>query len=117
MFTPPFLLPALIIGVVGGFLGKAYIKTQLSIKREMSTAKAPVLGLFNGAIVGLSKYTSKCKTPVTDDHLARLASVRAYNAQHAFKTLLREHINHYVRVKRSYWNINRCVPISHVNNL
>lgn len=53
LFTPIFLLPAVVIAAVGGFLGSAYIKAQLAVKREMANAKAPVLGVFGGAIVGL----------------------------------------------------------------
>ena len=54
-FTPYFMLPAVFIAGFGGFLGQVYIKAQLSVKREMSTAKAPVLGVFGGAIAGLSE--------------------------------------------------------------
>lgn len=36
-------------------MGNVYIRSQLSIKREMSNAKAPVLGAFGSAISGLSK--------------------------------------------------------------
>lgn len=54
LFTPAFLLPAVFLGVFGAFLGNVYIKAQLSIKREMSNAKAPVLAVFGGAIAGLS---------------------------------------------------------------
>ena len=53
MFTPVFLLPAVFIAALGGFLGSVYIKAQLAVKREMSNAKAPVLGVFGGAIAGL----------------------------------------------------------------
>lgn len=53
LFTPTFVLPALGVAALGGWLGQLYIKAQLSVKREMSTAKAPVLGILGGAIAGL----------------------------------------------------------------
>jgi hypothetical protein len=53
-FTPVFLLPAVFIAALGGWLGNVYMKAQLSVKREMSNAKAPVIGVFGGAISGLS---------------------------------------------------------------
>ncbi len=55
IYTPTFILPAIVISVLGGYLGQIYMKAQLSVKREMSNAKSPVLGIFGGAIAGLSK--------------------------------------------------------------
>lgn len=54
VYTPIFLLPAVVIAVFGLWIGQVYMKAQLSVKREMSNAKAPVLGIFGGAISGLS---------------------------------------------------------------
>ncbi|KIP03407.1 hypothetical protein PHLGIDRAFT_242940 [Phlebiopsis gigantea 11061_1 CR5-6] len=90
IFTPVFLLPAVFIAALGGFLGSMYIKAQLAVKREMSNAKAPVLGVFGGAIAGLS-------------------SIRAYSAQEAFRDQLHERIDRYVRAARSFYNVNRWV--------
>lgn len=42
--TPVFLIPGLIIGFLGGWVGHIYMSAQLSVKREMSNAKAPVVG-------------------------------------------------------------------------
>ena len=56
-FTPLFLIPSVIVAIVGGVLGHVYIKAQLSVKREMSVAKAPVLGHFSAAISGISEYS------------------------------------------------------------
>ncbi|KIO02467.1 hypothetical protein M404DRAFT_9898 [Pisolithus tinctorius Marx 270] len=53
LFTPLFLLPGVLVGVVGTWVGRIYMKAQLSVKREMSNAKAPVLGHFGAAIAGL----------------------------------------------------------------
>lgn len=54
-YTPRFFFLAIAIAIVGGWLGNVYIKAQLSVKREMSNAKAPVLGILGGAIAGLSE--------------------------------------------------------------
>jgi hypothetical protein len=53
LFTPIFLLPGLVVAVLGGMCGQIYIKAQLSVKREMSNARSPVLGHFGAAIAGL----------------------------------------------------------------
>jgi hypothetical protein len=44
ILTPIFLIPGVLVAVLGGICGQIYIKAQLSVKREMSNAKAPVLG-------------------------------------------------------------------------
>jgi hypothetical protein len=41
--------------LLGGWIGRIYMKAQLSVKREMSNAKVPVLGHFGAAIAGLSE--------------------------------------------------------------
>lgn len=53
IYTPVFLFPGILIFLVGGWLGQIYMKAQLSVKREQSNAKAPVVGVFGGAIAGL----------------------------------------------------------------
>ncbi|KAH9166801.1 hypothetical protein EDB89DRAFT_2245991 [Lactarius sanguifluus] len=64
--TPVFSVPGIAIAVFGAWLGHVYMKAQIAIKREMSNAKAPVLGHFGASVVGL-------------------ASIRAYGAQLAFR--------------------------------
>ena len=49
------LVPGLILIVLGSYLGNIYLKAQLSIKREMSTAKAPVMSQVGVVLSGLSK--------------------------------------------------------------
>ena len=44
LFTPVFLIPGILVAVLGSACGQIYIQAQLSVKREMSNAKAPVLG-------------------------------------------------------------------------
>lgn len=55
LMTPIFLIPGFVAATLGGWCGQIYIKAQLSVKREMSNAKSPVLGHFGAAIAGLSK--------------------------------------------------------------
>ena len=55
MFSPIFLVAGLVIAAAGGWCGEIYMKAQLSVKREMSNARAPVLANFGAAIAGLSK--------------------------------------------------------------
>ena len=56
LMSPVFLIPGALVAIVGGWLGQIYMKAQLSVKREMSNARAPVLGHFGAAIAGLSAY-------------------------------------------------------------
>ena len=53
-FSPIFAVPGFFVSVLGGWCGQIYMKAQLSVKREMSNARAPVLGYFGAAIAGLS---------------------------------------------------------------
>ncbi|KAG2023135.1 ATP-binding cassette transporter [Coprinopsis cinerea AmutBmut pab1-1] len=92
LFTPVFLLPGIIVATLGGWCGQIYIKAQLSVKREMSNAKAPVLGHFGAAIAGLT-------------------SLRAYGAQQAFIEESLKRINRYTRAARVFYNLNRWICI------
>lgn len=56
LFTPIFILPAILVALACGTIGHVYMKAQLSVKREMSNAKAPVLGHFGAAVGGISEY-------------------------------------------------------------
>lgn len=42
--TPAFVLPGAFVAILGGWCGQLYMVAQLPVKREMSNAKAPVLG-------------------------------------------------------------------------
>jgi len=35
MFAPPFLAPAIVISILGGYLGNCYLKAQIATKREL----------------------------------------------------------------------------------
>lgn len=56
IMSPVFLIPGALVALIGGWLGQIYMKAQLSVKREMSNARAPVLGHFGAAIAGLSTF-------------------------------------------------------------
>ncbi|KAH9041241.1 hypothetical protein EDB85DRAFT_2139914 [Lactarius pseudohatsudake] len=87
-FTPAFSVPGISIAVLGAWLGRIYMKAQIAIKREMSNAKAPVLGHFGASVAGLT-------------------SIRAYGAQIAFREESYRRIDKYSRANRSFWNMNR----------
>ncbi|KAF8816580.1 P-loop containing nucleoside triphosphate hydrolase protein [Phlegmacium glaucopus] len=92
IFTPIFLFPGIAIAILGASLGNLYLRAQLSVKREMSNARSPLLAHFSAAIVGI-------------------VSIRAYGAQVPFKTRSLERVNHYVRVARMSYNLNRWIGV------
>ncbi|EIW86373.1 hypothetical protein CONPUDRAFT_78742 [Coniophora puteana RWD-64-598 SS2] len=91
-FTPIFLIPGSFVAAIGGWIGRIYMKAQLSVKREMSNAKAPVMGHFGAAINGLP-------------------SIRAYGAEEAFKRESLKRIDRYTTTGRMFYNLNRWVCI------
>ncbi|KAH9028046.1 hypothetical protein EDB83DRAFT_2526408 [Lactarius deliciosus] len=88
--TPGFSVPGIAVAVLGAWLGRVYMTAQIAIKREMSNAKAPVLGHFSASVAGL-------------------ISIRAYGAQLAFREESYRRIDRYTRANRSFWNMNRRV--------
>ena len=63
VLTPVFVVPGILVSMLGGWCGQIYMRAQLSVKREMSNAKAPVMGHFGAAIAGLSTHfmpSSQC---------------------------------------------------------
>jgi len=53
VFSPVFLFPGVTAFVIGALVGQIYTKAQLSVKREMSNARSPVLSHFGAAIAGI----------------------------------------------------------------
>lgn len=88
VFSPLFVFPGLVIGALGGWIGRVYTSAQLSVKREMSNAKSPVYSHFGAAMAGLT-------------------SIRAFGAEEAFTLESRKRIDHYTRPARVFWNLNR----------
>ena len=56
IFSPVFILPALVVGLFSAMCGRLFMKAQLSVKRELSNARAPVLAHFGATISGISQY-------------------------------------------------------------
>jgi len=92
LLTPTFVIPGVFVATLGFLGGQIYMKAQLSVKREMSNAKSPVLGHFGAAISGLT-------------------SIRAYGAQHAFKRVSMTRIHSYTRAARTFYNLNRWISV------
>lgn len=59
IFSPIFTLPGVVAFFIGGWAGQMYIKAQLSVKREMSNARSPVLSHFGAAITGIGQFSRK----------------------------------------------------------
>lgn len=57
--SPVFAIPGIVISLLGGWIGKVYMKAQLSVKREMSNAKAPVMGHVGAAVTGLGEHLNE----------------------------------------------------------
>ncbi|KAJ7172815.1 hypothetical protein C8R43DRAFT_1208856 [Mycena crocata] len=92
LLTPLFFVPGVLAAIIGGIVGQLFIKAQLSVKRESSNAKAPVLGHFSAAISGLT-------------------SIRAYGAQAPFIKESLTRINKYTRAARTLSNLDRWVGV------
>ncbi|KAJ2931797.1 hypothetical protein H1R20_g5295, partial [Candolleomyces eurysporus] len=92
LFVPIFALPGLVVAGLGILIGGRYLKAQLSVKRELSNAKSPMISHFSAAMAGL-------------------VSIRAYGAQDVFKTESRRRIDHYIRMLRLNYDLNRWIGI------
>ncbi|KAF8256886.1 ABC transporter type 1, transmembrane domain-containing protein [Lactarius quietus] len=90
--TPGFSGPGVAIAMLGGWLGRVYMNAQIAIKREMSNAKAPVLGHFGTSVAGLT-------------------SIRAYGAQLAFREESYRRIDRYTKAGRAFYNMNRWINL------
>ncbi|KAJ6460983.1 P-loop containing nucleoside triphosphate hydrolase protein [Mycena sanguinolenta] len=90
VFTPLFFVPGVFVGTMGVWCGRIYMSSQMSVKREMSNARAPVLGHIDAAIGGL-------------------VSVRAYGAQDTFIQTSMDRIDRLTRASRTFANLNRWV--------
>jgi hypothetical protein len=77
--APVFIIPGLFIGICGGLMGQIYMKAQMSVKRERSNAKSPVVAEINGAFTGL-------------------VSIRAFGVQQMFTQQSVHKINKYTEL-------------------
>ncbi|KAH9169370.1 P-loop containing nucleoside triphosphate hydrolase protein [Lactarius sanguifluus] len=89
--TPVFVVPGVAMAVLGAWLGQVYMRAQIAIKREMSNAKAPVLGHFGATVAGL-----------------RIVYPRVW-AQLAFCKESYRRIDRYSRAGRAFYVMNRKV--------
>ncbi|EMD39575.1 hypothetical protein CERSUDRAFT_111891 [Gelatoporia subvermispora B] len=92
LFSPLFIIPGSLVSAAGGFCGQMYMKAQLCVKREMSNAKAPVLGHFGATMTGLT-------------------SIRAYGAEKAMREESFRRINMYTRAAVPFYDLNRWICI------
>lgn len=111
-FSPIFILPCVLVVLVGIWFGQIYNKTVLSVKREMNNAKAPVLAHFGAAITGLGMWLG---TPAPVIANTNVVSIRAYGAQSAFKTVSLGRIDKYTRTARTFHNLGWSVNAEHYN--
>ncbi|PCH35077.1 hypothetical protein WOLCODRAFT_155747 [Wolfiporia cocos MD-104 SS10] len=92
VMSPIFLVPGAAVAVLGALCGQFYMKAQLSVKREMSNAHAPVLGHFGAAVAGLR-------------------SIRAFGVQDAFRKESYKRIDRYTRAGMSLYDLNRWISV------
>ncbi|KAG5650158.1 hypothetical protein H0H81_000505, partial [Sphagnurus paluster] len=92
IYTPTVGLFGLVVFAVGGLLGNIYMRSQLSVKREMSKAKAPIIAHFSASIEGLT-------------------SIRAYGAQESILRKSLVNVDNYSRVSRVFNDFTRWIAI------
>ncbi|KZP18368.1 P-loop containing nucleoside triphosphate hydrolase protein [Athelia psychrophila] len=90
LYTPIFIVPSIAMGGVGAFMGKLFGKAQLSVQRELSNSRAPVLGHFEASVAGL-------------------VSIRAYGAQSVLRQGSMTRIDRYSVAARTTENLDRWI--------
>ncbi|KAJ7457047.1 P-loop containing nucleoside triphosphate hydrolase protein [Mycena latifolia] len=88
LFTPIFLGPGIVLFLLGSYCGRLFMPARISVKREMSNARSPVLGHFAAAIAGLT-------------------SIRAYRCQEAFINESLRRLDRYSRPARLSFDLTR----------
>ncbi|GJJ09002.1 hypothetical protein Clacol_003223 [Clathrus columnatus] len=53
VLVPKFIIPGVIIAVLGFACGQVYMKAQLPIKRQMSISRSPIIAHMNAMLTGL----------------------------------------------------------------
>ncbi|CAE6467389.1 unnamed protein product [Rhizoctonia solani] len=90
IFSPQFTIPGIAILAGGFWVGHIYIRSQLSVKREMSNARSPLFSHFGTALAGI-------------------ISIRAYGAEDQFKDEALKRVDKYTRAARTFYNLNRWI--------
>ncbi|KAF8192829.1 P-loop containing nucleoside triphosphate hydrolase protein [Mycena galopus ATCC 62051] len=88
LFTPVFFAPGIVLFILGAFCGRLFMPARISVKREMSVARSPVLGHFAAAVTGLT-------------------SIRAYGCQHTFIQESLRRLDVYSRSARLSFDLTR----------
>ncbi|KAJ7161077.1 multidrug resistance-associated ABC transporter [Mycena filopes] len=88
LFTPLFFGPGVLLFVLGSYFGRLFMPARISVKREMSNARSPVLGHFAAAVTGLT-------------------SIRAYACQGAFIHESFRRLDRYSRTARLSFDLTR----------
>ncbi|KAG8779614.1 hypothetical protein FRC12_024032 [Ceratobasidium sp. 428] len=91
-FSPAFILPGVVLLLVGYCIAQVYIAAQLWTKREASNARSPVLSHFGAALAGVT-------------------TIRAYGAEDQFKNKAMKLMDNYTRASRAFYNLNRWVCV------
>ncbi|KAJ3727277.1 P-loop containing nucleoside triphosphate hydrolase protein [Lentinula guzmanii] len=92
IFTPLFFVPGVLAVALGYICAQIYLKSQMSVRREMLVAKAPVLGHFGATISGLT-------------------SIRAFGAQDMVTERLASRIDKYSSSARIFYNLQRWMAL------
>ncbi|CAE6473454.1 unnamed protein product [Rhizoctonia solani] len=90
IFSPQFFIPGVTILAGGFWVGHIYIRSQLSVKREMSNSRSPLFSHFGTALAGV-------------------ISIRAYRAEVQFKNETLKRVDKYTRASRTFYNLNRWI--------
>ena len=79
-----------------------------------SNARSPLLAHFSAAIAGIGKVHLLVSNSILTYYYCEPVSIRAYGAEVPFKNESLSRVNHYIRVGRIAYNLNRwiCVRIN-----
>ena len=75
----------------------------------LSNAKAPVLAHFSSAASGLGRSSFPSQGVSFDT--VTLVTLRAYNAQDAYRAELQKRLDHYVKIARMNYDLNRWINV------
>nr|GAT58777.1 predicted protein [Mycena chlorophos] len=92
IISPSFLLPGVLVTAISAAAGWVYLKAQMPLQREMSSARSPMIAHFSAAIAGLT-------------------SIRAYGVQSLFLKESAVRIDLFSRPAISFWNLNRWITV------
>ena len=113
VYTPIFVIPSIAMGIVAAWMGKLFGKAQLSVQRELSNSRAPVLGHFEASVAGLGEIIyHHCVYLPRLTLCAMEVSIRAYGAQEVLRQESMKRIDRYSVSARTTENLNRYASYS-----